>query len=100
MAAPVIELAATMTATHFGYQSVDEADKARHVRGVFDSVAPRYDVMNDLMSLGLHLRIIGRPGRIGALRKFMAYVKQQPDVWVATRGQIADHFARVSPFQT
>jgi peptidoglycan/xylan/chitin deacetylase (PgdA/CDA1 family) len=52
-----------------------------------------------MMSLGLHLRIIGRPGRIGALRKFMAYVKQQPDVWVASRGQIADHFARVSPFQ-
>ena len=43
-----------MTSTHFGYQSVDEADKARHVRGVFDSVAPKYDVMNDLMSGGLH----------------------------------------------
>jgi demethylmenaquinone methyltransferase/2-methoxy-6-polyprenyl-1,4-benzoquinol methylase len=40
--------------THFGYQSVDESDKARRVRGVFDSVAPRYDVMNDLMSMGLH----------------------------------------------
>ena len=88
-----------MSTTHFGYQSVDETEKARRVRRVFDSVAPKYDLMNDLMSLGLHLRIIGRPGRIGALRKFMAYVKQQPDVWVATRGQIADHFARVSPFQ-
>jgi demethylmenaquinone methyltransferase/2-methoxy-6-polyprenyl-1,4-benzoquinol methylase len=43
-----------MSATHFGFQSVDEKDKARRVRGVFDSVAPRYDVMNDLMSLGLH----------------------------------------------
>ncbi|MCX7225372.1 MAG: bifunctional demethylmenaquinone methyltransferase/2-methoxy-6-polyprenyl-1,4-benzoquinol methylase UbiE [Burkholderiales bacterium] len=43
-----------MPSTHFGYQSVDEADKARHVRGVFDSVAPKYDVMNDLMSGGLH----------------------------------------------
>jgi len=40
--------------THFGYQQVDEKDKARRVRGVFDSVASRYDVMNDLMSLGLH----------------------------------------------
>ena len=40
--------------THFGYQTVDEADKVHKVRGVFDSVAPRYDVMNDLMSLGLH----------------------------------------------
>ena len=43
-----------MTSTHFGYKSVDEADKARHVRGVFDSVAPKYDLMNDLMSGGLH----------------------------------------------
>ena len=43
-----------MTKTHFGFQSVDEADKARRVRGVFDSVAPKYDVMNDLMSMGLH----------------------------------------------
>jgi demethylmenaquinone methyltransferase/2-methoxy-6-polyprenyl-1,4-benzoquinol methylase len=43
-----------MAQTHFGYQQVDEADKARQVRGVFDSVASRYDVMNDLMSLGLH----------------------------------------------
>ena len=43
-----------MSQTHFGYESVDEADKARRVRGVFDSVAKRYDIMNDLMSMGLH----------------------------------------------
>ncbi len=43
-----------MSSTHFGFQTVDEREKARHVRGVFDSVASRYDVMNDLMSLGLH----------------------------------------------
>ena len=40
--------------THFGFQTVDEADKATRVRGVFDSVASKYDVMNDLMSMGLH----------------------------------------------
>ena len=40
--------------THFGYQSVAAEDKAQMVRGVFDSVASRYDVMNDLMSVGLH----------------------------------------------
>ncbi len=40
--------------THFGYRQVDEAEKAKHVAGVFDSVADRYDLMNDLMSLGLH----------------------------------------------
>ena len=43
-----------MSTTHFGFESVDESDKARRVRGVFDSVAPRYDLMNDLMSMGLH----------------------------------------------
>ena len=44
----------SMSSTHFGFQSVDEHDKASRVRGVFDSVAPKYDVMNDLMSMGLH----------------------------------------------
>jgi demethylmenaquinone methyltransferase/2-methoxy-6-polyprenyl-1,4-benzoquinol methylase len=43
-----------MSTTHFGFQSVAEGEKARRVRGVFDSVAPKYDVMNDLMSGGLH----------------------------------------------
>jgi demethylmenaquinone methyltransferase/2-methoxy-6-polyprenyl-1,4-benzoquinol methylase len=43
-----------MSSTHFGFETVDESDKARRVRGVFDSVAPRYDLMNDLMSMGLH----------------------------------------------
>ena len=43
-----------MTNTHFGFESVDEQDKSQRVRNVFDSVAPKYDVMNDLMSLGLH----------------------------------------------
>jgi len=40
--------------THFGFEQVDERDKSRRVGGVFDSVAPRYDLMNDLASAGLH----------------------------------------------
>ena len=40
--------------THFGFETVDETQKAERVRGVFDSVAPKYDLMNDLMSMGLH----------------------------------------------
>ena len=43
-----------MSTTHFGFEPVDERDKARRVRGVFDSVAPKYDLMNDLMSMGMH----------------------------------------------
>jgi demethylmenaquinone methyltransferase/2-methoxy-6-polyprenyl-1,4-benzoquinol methylase len=40
--------------THFGYRQVPVGEKAQHVRAVFDSVASRYDLMNDLMSLGIH----------------------------------------------
>ena len=43
-----------MAQTHFGFESVDEAAKAGRVRGVFDSVASRYDLMNDVLSFGLH----------------------------------------------
>jgi demethylmenaquinone methyltransferase/2-methoxy-6-polyprenyl-1,4-benzoquinol methylase len=43
-----------MTRTHFGFETVDETEKAGRVRGVFDAVASKYDVMNDLMSLGMH----------------------------------------------
>lgn len=40
--------------THFGFETVEPEEKTRRVRGVFDSVASHYDVMNDVMSLGLH----------------------------------------------
>ena len=43
-----------MSQTHFGYQRIDEAEKASRVAGVFSSVSGRYDLMNDLMSGGLH----------------------------------------------
>jgi demethylmenaquinone methyltransferase/2-methoxy-6-polyprenyl-1,4-benzoquinol methylase len=47
-------MSADKDTTHFGFSEVPVAEKARKVRGVFDSVASRYDVMNDLMSLGIH----------------------------------------------
>ncbi len=52
--------------THFGYETVNEREKAGRVRQVFDSVATKYDIMNDLMSGGLHrlwkIFTIGRSG--------------------------------------
>ncbi|WP_435627735.1 bifunctional demethylmenaquinone methyltransferase/2-methoxy-6-polyprenyl-1,4-benzoquinol methylase UbiE [Candidatus Ferrigenium straubiae] len=43
-----------MAETHFGFETVAEEEKAKRVAGVFDSVASKYDIMNDLMSVGLH----------------------------------------------
>jgi demethylmenaquinone methyltransferase / 2-methoxy-6-polyprenyl-1,4-benzoquinol methylase len=48
------ETKASEADTHFGFSTVAESEKASKVRGVFDSVASKYDVMNDLMSMGLH----------------------------------------------
>ena len=42
-----------------------------------------------MMSIGLHPRIIGRPGRVNSLRRFIEYAKQFPDAWFATREEIA-----------
>lgn len=58
-----------MSGTHFGFQTVDEAEKAKRVRGVFDSVASRYDVMNDLMSMGLHRAWKAYTVAVAALRE-------------------------------
>jgi allantoinase len=50
-----------------------------------------------MMSLGLHLRIIGRPGRIWAFEEFLRHATAKPGVWIASRRQIAQHFAKLSP---
>ena len=50
-----------------------------------------------MMSVGLHCRLIGRPGRIEALRHFLEYARAHDDVWFATRAEIADHWANVHP---
>jgi hypothetical protein len=50
-----------------------------------------------MMSLGVHLRIIGRPGRIGSLERFIRHVKGYEGVWIATRAAIAEHWARANP---
>lgn len=55
------------------------------------SVGARY------MSLGLHLRIIGRPGRIGAFKAFLDHVSAKRDVWIASREEIAKAFAAAVP---
>jgi OHCU decarboxylase len=50
-----------------------------------------------MLSIGLHCRIIGRPGRAAALRRALAYFQSHEDVWFATRAQIADHWTKENP---
>jgi demethylmenaquinone methyltransferase/2-methoxy-6-polyprenyl-1,4-benzoquinol methylase len=85
--------------THFGYETVDERAKAERVAGVFHSVASRYDVMNDLMSAGLHrvwkaftigqaavrpgMRVLDVAGGTGDLaRAFARRVGASGEVWL------------------
>jgi len=53
-----------------------------------------------MMSLGLHLRIIGRPGRIGAFERFLAHVRRHHRVWCATRARIAQRWAEIEPAES
>ena len=50
-----------------------------------------------MMSVGLHCRLIGRPGRVAALRRFLDYIENHEDVWVARRIDIANHWLQTQP---
>ncbi len=53
-----------------------------------------------MLSIGLHCRLIGRPGRVMALKRFLEYARSFSDVWFATRLQIAEHWAQTHPPQS
>ena len=67
--------------------------------GFFTYLKNAFDVLYEegvdgspkLMSVGLHCRVIGKPGRLQALKQFMEYIKDK-QVWVCTREQVADHW--------
>jgi len=62
-----------------------------------DSFEQLYADGGRMMNVGLHCRIVGRPGRAPALDRFLAHVKQKPDVWVTTRAEIARHWHATHP---
>ena len=53
-----------------------------------------------MMSVGLHCRLIGRPGRAGALERFLDYVRQHDGVWICRRVEIARHWYDRHPCKT
>ncbi|WP_296420724.1 allantoinase PuuE [Pseudooctadecabacter sp.] len=67
-----------------------------YLKATFDEL---YAEGGRMMSVGLHCRLVGRPGRAQALRQFIEYVQGHDDVWFATREEIADHWAATHPHQ-
>lgn len=63
-----------------------------YLKDTFDVLREESRLSPKMMSVGLHCRVIGRPGRILALKRFLEYVGQFEDVWVATREEIARYW--------
>ena len=57
-----------------------------------DSFDTLYEEGDRMMSVGLHCRVVGKPGRAASLTRFLKYVSTKPDVWVARRSDIANHW--------
>ena len=68
---------------------VQASDFEEYMRESFDVLYADSARGPKMMSIGLHPRIVGRAGRIGALKRFFAHARQHPDVWFATREEIA-----------
>jgi peptidoglycan/xylan/chitin deacetylase (PgdA/CDA1 family) len=81
---------------HPGYTARDWLDYAVDS---FDVLHAEGGETPRMMSLGVHLRIIGRPGRAAAFERFLQHVASKDGVWVATRQQIAEHFAKAQPYK-
>jgi peptidoglycan/xylan/chitin deacetylase (PgdA/CDA1 family) len=72
-------------------------DWLAYLKDTFDCLYAEGADRMRIMSVGLHLRIVGRPGRIWALRAFLEYVAGKPDVWMSTRLDLAKTFATMMP---
>ncbi|EIN04449.1 chitin deacetylase [Punctularia strigosozonata HHB-11173 SS5] len=66
-----------------------------YLKNAFDTL---YEEGGKMMSIGLHCRVIGKPGRFPALKHFVEYISKKPGVWVATRSEIAKHWAEKFPY--
>lgn len=70
-----------------------------HLQNAFDVLYEGEAGEPKMMTIGLHCRIIGRPGRYKALRDFVEYIVQKEGVWVATRTEIAEAFREQFPYK-
>jgi len=79
-------------ATNQGFNSGDQFYS--YLKDSFDALYAEGNTKPKMMSIGLHCRLIGRPGRIQSLRKFLNYVKKHEDVWICKRIDIARHWIK------
>ncbi len=80
---------------NLGFSTGD--DFARYMIDAFDTLYAEGETAPKMMSLALHDRLIGRPGRITGLVRFLEHVRAHDGVWIATGSEIADHWRRVHP---
>ncbi len=69
-----------------------------YLRDSFDALYAEGDEAPKMMSVGMHCRLLGKPGRIGALQRFLDHVERHDRVWIARRIDIARHWRAVHPF--
>ena len=70
-----------------------------YLRDAFDTLYEEGAERPRMMSIGMHARLLGRPGRIGALKRFLAHVTGRDKVWVARRVNIARHWRELHPLE-
>lgn len=70
-----------------------------YLKDTFDALYTEGETTPKMMSVGLHCRLIGRPGRIQALRRFIEYAKSHDSVWFTRRIDIARHWRKVHPHE-
>jgi len=84
-------------ATNQGFNSGDQF--FAYLRDSFDVLYAEGETAPKMMSVGLHCRLVGRPGRAAALARFLDYVQSHVAVWVATRADIARHWRERFPYE-
>ncbi len=81
-------------------QGFNTADHFYHyLRDAFDVLYAEGEKFPRMMSVGLHCRIIGRPGRFPGLQRFLDYIQSKDGVWIATREEIARHWIKEHPYR-
>jgi peptidoglycan/xylan/chitin deacetylase (PgdA/CDA1 family) len=70
-----------------------------YLRDSFDALYAEGAEAPKMMSIGMHCRLLGKPGRIVALQKFLDHIEKHDKVWVCRRVDIARHWKKVHPFQ-